>query len=85
MKIFNIFVNRNLHQSFKRFVWRLEEDYVLRLGGIPTSKTLANWLARHRAPLTAIQPECAANPFNRPLRQKIFNSSSNSMSRFPRI
>ena len=34
MKIFNIFVNRSLHQSFKRFVWRLEEDYVLRLGGI---------------------------------------------------
>ncbi len=34
MRIFNIFINRRLHQSFRRFVWRLEEDYLLRLGGI---------------------------------------------------
>jgi 2-succinyl-5-enolpyruvyl-6-hydroxy-3-cyclohexene-1-carboxylate synthase len=32
-------------------------DFVLRLGGIPTSKTLAAWLARHRPPLVAIQPD----------------------------
>jgi len=32
-------------------------DFVLRLGGIPTSKTLATWLARHRPPLVAIQPD----------------------------
>jgi 2-succinyl-5-enolpyruvyl-6-hydroxy-3-cyclohexene-1-carboxylate synthase len=35
----------------------LAPDFVLRLGGIPTSKTLATWLARHRAPLVAIQPD----------------------------
>jgi 2-succinyl-5-enolpyruvyl-6-hydroxy-3-cyclohexene-1-carboxylate synthase len=29
----------------------LAPDFVLRLGGIPTSKTLATWLARHRPPL----------------------------------
>ena len=34
MRIFNLFINRRLHQSFKRFVWRLGEDYILRLGGI---------------------------------------------------
>jgi 2-succinyl-5-enolpyruvyl-6-hydroxy-3-cyclohexene-1-carboxylate synthase len=35
----------------------LSPDFVLRLGGIPTSKTLATWLARHRPPLIAIQPD----------------------------
>ncbi|HQZ45499.1 MAG TPA: 2-succinyl-5-enolpyruvyl-6-hydroxy-3-cyclohexene-1-carboxylic-acid synthase [Usitatibacteraceae bacterium] len=35
----------------------LAPDFVLRLGGIPTSKTLATWLARHRPPLVAIQPD----------------------------
>ena len=35
----------------------LAPDFILRLGGIPTSKTLATWLARHRAPLVAIQPD----------------------------
>jgi 2-succinyl-5-enolpyruvyl-6-hydroxy-3-cyclohexene-1-carboxylate synthase len=35
----------------------LAPDFVLRLGGIPTSKKLANWLARHRPPLVAIQPD----------------------------
>jgi hypothetical protein len=34
MRIFNIFINRRLHQSFRSFVWRLGEDYILRLGGI---------------------------------------------------
>ncbi len=32
-------------------------DFVLRLGGIPTSKTLASWLARHRPPVVAVQPD----------------------------
>ncbi len=36
---------------------RMAPDFVLRLGGIPTSKTLATWLARHRAPMVAIQPD----------------------------
>lgn len=36
---------------------RIAPDFVLRLGGIPTSKTLATWLARHRPPVTAIQPD----------------------------
>ena len=35
----------------------LAPDFVLRLGGIPTSKTLATWLALHRPPLVAIQPD----------------------------
>lgn len=35
----------------------LAPDFVLRLGGIPTSKTLATWLSRHRPPLVAIQPD----------------------------
>ncbi len=35
----------------------LAPDFVLRLGGIPTSKTLAMWLARHRPPVVAIQPD----------------------------
>ncbi len=35
----------------------LAPDFVLRLGGIPTSKTLATWLARHRPPVVAIQPD----------------------------
>ncbi|MBL0143198.1 MAG: 2-succinyl-5-enolpyruvyl-6-hydroxy-3-cyclohexene-1-carboxylic-acid synthase [Betaproteobacteria bacterium] len=35
----------------------LAPDFVLRLGGIPTSKTLAAWLSRHRPPLVAIQPD----------------------------
>lgn len=35
----------------------LAPDFVLRMGGIPTSKTLATWLARHRPPLVAIQPD----------------------------
>jgi len=35
----------------------LAPDFVLRLGGTPTSKTLATWLARHRPPLVAIQPD----------------------------
>jgi 2-succinyl-5-enolpyruvyl-6-hydroxy-3-cyclohexene-1-carboxylate synthase len=32
-------------------------DFILRLGGIPTSKTVATWLARHRAPMVAVQPD----------------------------
>jgi 2-succinyl-5-enolpyruvyl-6-hydroxy-3-cyclohexene-1-carboxylate synthase len=32
-------------------------DLVLRLGGVPTSKPLAAWLARHRPPVVAIQPD----------------------------
>lgn len=35
----------------------LAPDFVLRLGGIPTSKTLATWLARHRPPMVAVQPD----------------------------
>ncbi len=35
----------------------LAPDFVLRLGGIPTSKTIATWLARHRPPVVAIQPD----------------------------
>jgi len=35
----------------------LAPDFILRLGGIPTSKTLATWLARHRAPMVAVQPD----------------------------
>ena len=35
----------------------LAPDVVLRLGGIPTSKTLATWLARHRPPVVAVQPD----------------------------
>lgn len=38
-------------------VARLAPDFVLRLGGIPTSKTLATWLARHRPPVVAVQPD----------------------------
>jgi hypothetical protein len=34
MRIFNIFINHRLHQTFRCFVWHLEEDYLLRLGGI---------------------------------------------------
>jgi hypothetical protein len=34
MKAFHVYINRDLHQSFKRFVWRLENDFVLRLGGV---------------------------------------------------
>jgi 2-succinyl-5-enolpyruvyl-6-hydroxy-3-cyclohexene-1-carboxylate synthase len=32
-------------------------DFVLRLGGIPTSKTLATYLARHRPVAVAVQPD----------------------------
>ena len=35
----------------------LAPDFVLRLGGIPTSKTIATWLARHRPELVALQPD----------------------------
>ncbi len=35
----------------------LAPDLVLRFGGIPTSKVLAQWLARHRPPLVAVQPD----------------------------
>ena len=35
----------------------LAPDFVLRVGGIPTSKALANWLARHRPPVVALQPD----------------------------
>jgi 2-succinyl-5-enolpyruvyl-6-hydroxy-3-cyclohexene-1-carboxylate synthase len=35
----------------------LAPDFVLRIGGIPTSKTIAHWLARHRPPVVAIQPD----------------------------
>ncbi|MCW5590939.1 MAG: 2-succinyl-5-enolpyruvyl-6-hydroxy-3-cyclohexene-1-carboxylic-acid synthase [Burkholderiales bacterium] len=35
----------------------LAPDFILRLGGIPTSRTLATWLARHRAPMVAVQPD----------------------------
>ena len=35
----------------------LAPDFVLRIGGIPTSKTIATWLARHRPRVVAIQPD----------------------------
>lgn len=35
----------------------LAPDFVLRLGGIPTSKTIATWLARHRPEVVAVQPD----------------------------
>ncbi len=35
----------------------LAPDFVLRLGGVPTSRTLASWLARHRPPVVAVQPD----------------------------
>ena len=35
----------------------LAPDFVLRLGGIPTSKTIATWLSRHRPELVAVQPD----------------------------
>jgi 2-succinyl-5-enolpyruvyl-6-hydroxy-3-cyclohexene-1-carboxylate synthase len=35
----------------------LAPDFVLRLGGIPTSKTIATWLARHRTETVAVQPD----------------------------
>jgi len=35
----------------------LAPDVVVRLGGIPTSKTIATWLARHRPAVFAIQPD----------------------------
>ena len=35
----------------------LAPDFVLRLGNIPTSKVLATWLARHRPPMVAVQPD----------------------------
>ena len=34
MKAFHVYINRDLYQSFKRFVWKLENDFVLRLGGV---------------------------------------------------
>jgi len=35
----------------------LAPDFVLRLGGIPTSKAIAAWLARHGPELVAVQPD----------------------------
>ncbi|MBK8325307.1 MAG: 2-succinyl-5-enolpyruvyl-6-hydroxy-3-cyclohexene-1-carboxylic-acid synthase [Betaproteobacteria bacterium] len=35
----------------------LAPDFVLRLGGIPTSKSIATWLSRHRPELVAVQPD----------------------------
>ncbi|MGE0355392.1 MAG: 2-succinyl-5-enolpyruvyl-6-hydroxy-3-cyclohexene-1-carboxylic-acid synthase [Burkholderiales bacterium] len=35
----------------------LAPDFVIRLGGIPTSKVIATWLARHRPALAAVQPD----------------------------
>jgi 2-succinyl-5-enolpyruvyl-6-hydroxy-3-cyclohexene-1-carboxylate synthase len=35
----------------------LAPDFVLRIGGIPTSKTIATWLSRHRPDVVAIQPD----------------------------
>ncbi len=34
MKSFHIYINRDLFQSFRKFVWRLENDFLLRLGGV---------------------------------------------------
>ncbi len=34
MKAFHIYINRDLFQSFRKFVWRLENDFILRLGGV---------------------------------------------------
>ena len=34
MKAFHVYINRDPYQSFKRFVWRLEDDFILRLGGV---------------------------------------------------
>ena len=35
----------------------LAPDLVIRIGGIPTSRTIAAWLARHRPTVVAIQPD----------------------------
>ncbi len=32
--MFQIYINRDLYQRFKKFVWKLNSDFVLRLGGV---------------------------------------------------
>jgi len=34
MSDFGVFVNSSLFKHFKRFVWRMDENYILRLGGV---------------------------------------------------
>jgi hypothetical protein len=34
MKAFQLFVDHKPYMSFKRFVWRLQDDFILRLGGV---------------------------------------------------
>ena len=34
MKDFGIFINQDPWKSFKRFVWKLDENYICRLGGV---------------------------------------------------
>jgi hypothetical protein len=31
---FGLYINDDLHRVFKRFVWKLDENYCLRLGGL---------------------------------------------------
>ncbi len=34
MRLFHVFLNREIFQSFKRLVWRIDDDYILRMGGV---------------------------------------------------
>jgi hypothetical protein len=34
MKVFNLYINDSVFKTFKKFVWRLDENYCLRLAGL---------------------------------------------------